>query len=101
LPPLDGKQNGFGLHYHILLLLSNGDQKRRNMTNPFLLVSMSHKDGQLKKYGCHSTITIFRMAPEVFLIIKKGGMQHVVFKTSQQLLMRAFQKYMITSFCGD
>jgi hypothetical protein len=62
---------------------------------------MSHKDGQLKKYGCHSTITIFRMAPEVFLIIKKGGMQHVDLKTSQQLLMRAFQKYVVTSFCGE
>jgi hypothetical protein len=33
--------------------------------------------GNFLKYGCHPTITIFRMVIEVFQLLKKWGMPHV------------------------
>jgi len=44
--PSNGNQNHFGCH-HIQLLPLDGKQKKGNMTNPLLLVSIAHKDGRL------------------------------------------------------
>jgi hypothetical protein len=40
--------------------------------NPLLLVSVTHKDGRLKKNGCHLTITISQVEIEIFNCKERG-----------------------------
>jgi hypothetical protein len=75
--PLDGNQNHFG-HHQIWSPPSDGNRERRNMTNPFLLVSVPHKDGRLKKIWLSSNRHNFEYGDQSFSIAKKGG--HATFK---------------------
>jgi hypothetical protein len=56
------------------------------MTNPFLLVLVSHKDGRLEKNGHNPTMTIFRMAIEGFLVAWKRGAYGIFFEDLSTIL---------------
>jgi hypothetical protein len=49
-----------------------------------------------KKFGCHGTITISRMATEISQLLKRG---HATF--FENLSTKALQKHMTTPFCGN
>jgi len=85
---LDGKQNGFG-HYHQMTIktilatirfncrLSMEIEKEGNLTNIFCSFWSPTRMGDLRKYGCHPTITISQLVTEVFQLLEKGGMPHI------------------------
>jgi len=68
--------------------------KRGNITNLVLLVSVTQKDGQLKKIWSPSNHHNFSDGEQRFLITKKEGMPHV----SENMSIKAFQKCMTTPF---
>jgi hypothetical protein len=70
--------------------------KRGNITNLVLLVSVTQKDGQLKKIWSPPNHHNFSDGEQRFLITKKEGMPHV----SENMSIKAFQKCM-TTFCGN
>jgi len=68
--------------------------KRGNITNLYLLVLVTQKDGQFKKLWSPSNHHNFLDGKQRFLITKKEGMPHV----SKNLSIKVFQKCMATLF---
>ncbi len=68
--------------------------KKGNITNLFLLVSITQKDGQFKKIWSPSNHHNFSDGKQRFLVTKKEGMPLV----SKNLSIKVFQKRMTTLF---
>jgi hypothetical protein len=61
----------------ILVIALGWKPKRGNITNPFLLVLVTQKDGQLFKIWSPSTHHNFLDGEQRFLVTRKRGMPHV------------------------